>query len=168
MYAFFSSFLHFLKCGNSMGCCKICGNISGCGYSLICIFFTKIHFIYFYHNFGLVWDTKYCRLLSHFKFSDCVCTRYLDYLHSEHKNPFMLTDGDGHQIDLDPMMLTILGIVAGVLIVMIIVTLAIRIHASRSRGRLRARAASEVGNGNPSGNKVVVTTIEELDIDHNR
>ena len=65
------------------------------------------------------------------------------------------------------MMLTILGIIAGVLIVIIIVTLAIRIHASRSRGRLRTRASSEVGNGNPSGNKVVVTTIEELDIDHN-
>ena len=70
-------------------------------------------------------------------------------------------------MDMDPMMLTILGIIAGVLIVIIIVTLAIRIHASRSRGRLRTRASSEVGNGNPSGNKVVVTTIEELDIDHN-
>ena len=73
---------------------------------------------------------------------------------------FIITDGDARQIDLDPMMLTILGVVAGVLIVIIIVTLAIRIHASRSRGRLRTRAASEVGNGNPSGNKVVVTTIE--------
>ena len=72
----------------------------------------------------------------------------------------LLSDGDARQIDLDPMMLTILGVVAGVLIVIIIVTLAIRIHASRSRGRLRTRASSDVGNGNPSGNKVVVTTIE--------
>ena len=82
----------------------------------------------------------------------------------KHRNPFttiIITDGDAHQIDLDPMMLTILGIVAGVLIVIIIVTLAIRIHASRSRGRLRTRAASSseaCGNGS-SGNKVVVTTI---------
>ena len=86
----------------------------------------------------------------------------------KHRNPFtIITDGDAHQIDLDPMMLTILGIVAGVLIVIIIVTLAIRIHASRSRGRLRTRAASSSEVGNGSGNKVVVTTIEELDIDHN-
>ena len=80
---------------------------------------------------------------------------------------FLFLDGESHPMDMDPMMLTILGIIAGVLIVIIIVTLAIRIHASRSRGRLRTRASSEVGNGNPSGNKVVVTTIEELDIDHN-
>ena len=44
---------------------------------------------------------------------------------------FLFADGETHQIELDPLMLTILGVVAGVLIVIIIVTLAIRIHASR-------------------------------------
>ena len=76
-------------------------------------------------------------------------------------------------MELDPLMLTILGVVAGVLIVIIIVTLAIRIHASRSRSRLRGgnqcRTTSNSGAGanNAGSNKVVVTTIEELDIDHN-
>ena len=75
-------------------------------------------------------------------------------------------------MELDPLMLTILGVVAGVLIVIIIVTLAIRIHASRSRSRLRGgnqcRTTSNSGAANNAGsNKVVVTTIEELDIDHN-
>jgi hypothetical protein len=68
------------------------------------------------------------------------------------------------------MMLTILGVVAGVLIVIVLVTLAIRIHSSRSRARLRggcSRTASADGSANQGGNKVVVTTIEELDIDHN-
>ncbi len=81
-------------------------------------------------------------------------------------------DGDDHPLELDPLMLTILGIVAGVLIVIVIVTLAIRIHASRSRGRLRGgglRTSADggsAGGANSGGNKVVVTTIEELDIDH--
>ena len=63
-------------------------------------------------------------------------------------------------MELDPLMLTILGIVAGVLIVIVIVTLAIRIHASRSRGR---RTGGQNTNASSAGNKVVVTTIEELD-----
>ena len=76
-------------------------------------------------------------------------------------------------MELDPLMLTILGVVAGVLIVIIIVTLAIRIHAARSRSRLRGgagsscRTTSNSGANNAGSNKVVVTTIEELDIDHN-
>ena len=77
-------------------------------------------------------------------------------------------------MELDPLMLTVLGVIAGVLIVIIIVTLAIRIHASRSRCRLRGSIrGSNDGvqpggqSGGASGNKVVVTTIEELDIDHN-
>ena len=44
---------------------------------------------------------------------------------------FLFADGEARQMELDPLMLTILGVVAGVLIVIIIVTLAIRIHASR-------------------------------------
>ena len=44
---------------------------------------------------------------------------------------FLFADGESRQMELDPLMLTILGVVAGVLIVIIIVTLAIRIHASR-------------------------------------
>ena len=76
-------------------------------------------------------------------------------------------------MELDPLMLTVLGVVAGVLIVIIIVTLAIRIHAARSRSRLRGgagsscRTTSNSGANNAGSNKVVVTTIEELDIDHN-
>ena len=46
---------------------------------------------------------------------------------------------------------------------------------SRSRGRMRGTGcrtstgdnSAGTGSGNQGGNKVVVTTIEELDIDHN-
>ena len=69
------------------------------------------------------------------------------------------------------MMLTILGVVSGVLIVIILVLAAIRVHASRNRRR-RSGGSGSRGSGGPgsdagSGNKVVVTTIEELDLDHN-
>lgn len=85
--------------------------------------------------------------------------------------PIFFSDGDAHPLELDPLMLTILGVVAGVLIVIIIVTLAIRIHASRSRSsRLRngrsGDSGSNAGSAGGGQNKVVVTTIEELDIDH--
>ena len=68
------------------------------------------------------------------------------------------------------MMLTILGVVSGVLVVIILVLAAIRVHSSRNRRR-RASGGGR-GSGGPgsdagSGNKVVVTTIEELDLDHN-
>ena len=69
------------------------------------------------------------------------------------------------------MMLTILGVVSGVLVVIILVLAAIRVHASRNRRR--RSGGSGRGSGGPgsdagSGNKVVVTTIEELDLDHNK
>ena len=73
-------------------------------------------------------------------------------------------------MELNPMMLTILGVVSGVLVVIILVLAAIRVHASRNRRR--RSGSSGRGSGGPgsdagSGNKVVVTTIEELDLDHN-
>ena len=46
-----------------------------------------------------------------------------------------ISDDGIHQMELNPMMLTILGVVAGVLIVIILVTAALRIHTSRSRRR---------------------------------
>ena len=68
-------------------------------------------------------------------------------------------------------MLTVLGVVSGVLIVIVLVLAAIRVHASRNRRR-RGGGNGGRGSGGPnsdagSGNKVVVTTIEELDLDHN-
>ena len=90
---------------------------------------------------------------------------------------FFIVDEGMHQLELNPLMLTILGIVAGVLIVIVLVLAAIRVHASRNRRR-RGRGGGNSGVhgsgsvGGPgsdagSGNKVVVTTIEELDLDHN-
>ena len=83
----------------------------------------------------------------------------------------MIVDEGTHQLELNPMMLTILGVVSGVLVVIILVLAAIRVHASRNRRR-RSGGGSGRGSGGPgsdagSGNKVVVTTIEELDLDHN-
>lgn len=68
------------------------------------------------------------------------------------------------------MMLTILGVVSGVLVVIILVLAAIRVHASRNRRRRsggNGRGSGGPGSDAGSGNKVVVTTIEELDLDHN-
>ena len=84
---------------------------------------------------------------------------------------FIILDEGTHQLELNPMMLTILGVVSGVLVVIILVLAAIRVHASRNRRR-RSGGGSGRGSGGPgsdagSGNKVVVTTIEELDLDHN-
>ncbi len=53
-------------------------------------------------------------------------------------------------------MLTILGVVAGVLIVIILVTLAIRVHAKRRPLHGNRRSSGDTSGG---GNKVVVTTI---------
>ncbi len=64
-----------------------------------------------------------------------VCESLAEWPRAKHNGlmqvHFLFVDGRTHQIELDPLMLTILGVVAGVLIVIIIVTLAIRIHASR-------------------------------------
>jgi hypothetical protein len=54
-------------------------------------------------------------------------------------------------MELNPMMLTILGVVAGVLIVIILVTAALRIHTSRSR---RRRNEASGGHGRSTTDKV--------------
>ena len=54
-------------------------------------------------------------------------------------------------MELNPMMLTILGVVAGVLIVIVLVTAAIRIHTSRSR---RRRSEASGGHGRSTTDKV--------------
>ena len=53
------------------------------------------------------------------------------------------------------MMLTILGVVAGVLIVIILVTAALRIHTSRSR---RRRNEASGGHGRSTTDKVSTLT----------
>ena len=72
-------------------------------------------------------------------------------------------------MELNPLMLTILGVVSGILIVIILVLAAVRVHASRNRRRPSGGSPRSGGAGSDagSGNKVVVTTIEELDLDHN-
>ena len=60
-------------------------------------------------------------------------------------------------MELNPWMLTLLGVGAGVLFVIILVALAIRVHAAR--GRTGGRRCTESAT-----NKVVVTTIEEMDL----
>jgi hypothetical protein len=54
-------------------------------------------------------------------------------------------------MELNPLMLTILGVVAGVLIVIVLVTAALRIHTSRSR---RRRSEASGGHGRGTTDKV--------------
>ncbi|XP_059088050.1 neural cell adhesion molecule 2-like [Tigriopus californicus] len=68
-----------------------------------------------------------------------------------------------HQIsELNPWMLTLLGIGAGVLVVIVLVAIAIRFHVGRGSRSCRSRCTESATN------RVVVTTIEdEMDLDQN-
>ena len=64
-------------------------------------------------------------------------------------------------MELNPLMLTLLGVGAGILVVVVLVAVAIRFHAARGRnGGVGLRYTESATN------KVVVTTIEDLDLDN--